>query len=57
MADESKCPSLTEDGVPDRLNFPSMEEDVLKLWKALDAFKTQLRLTEVREKVPGCGWQ
>lgn len=28
------------------INFPRAEEDVLALWEQLDAFQTQLRLTE-----------
>ncbi len=28
------------------INFPAAEEDVLKFWKEIDAFQTQLRLTE-----------
>ena len=28
------------------VNFPAVEEDVLRLWKDIDAFQTQLRLTE-----------
>lgn len=53
MADESKGnerPDLTAGGVPERLSFPGTEEAVLALWKHLDAFKTQLRLTKV------CQW-
>ena len=51
MADEAKTterPDVTAGGVPDRLSFPATEETVLKLWQHLDAFKTQLRLSEVR---------
>lgn len=28
------------------INFPKAEEDTLRFWKDIDAFKTQLRLTE-----------
>lgn len=68
MADEAKTterPDVTAGGVPDRLSFPATEETVLKLWQHLDAFKTQLRLSEVRPAGLGvvpcicvhvCGW-
>ncbi|KAI6359402.1 Isoleucine--tRNA ligase, cytoplasmic [Pyricularia grisea] len=28
------------------INFPKTEEEVLRLWREIDAFQTQLRLTE-----------
>lgn len=28
------------------ISFPKTEEEVLKLWREVDAFQTQLRLTE-----------
>lgn len=28
------------------VNFPKAEEDVLQFWRDIDAFQTQLRLTE-----------
>lgn len=32
--------------VPDRFDFPAEEQNVLRLWKQIDAFKTQLKLSE-----------
>lgn len=32
------------------INFPKTEEDVLALWQELDAFQTQLRLTEGQQR-------
>jgi hypothetical protein len=31
--------------LPERVNFPQQEEEVLALWKRLDAFKTSLALS------------
>jgi len=31
--------------LPERVNFPQQEEEVLALWKRLDAFKTSLELS------------
>jgi hypothetical protein len=28
------------------INFPQTEEEILKFWREIDAFQTQLRLTE-----------
>lgn len=32
------------------ISFPQTEEDVLRLWKDIDAFQTQMRLTEGRDR-------
>lgn len=32
------------------INFPQVEEEVLAFWKKVDAFQTQLRLTESGER-------
>lgn len=32
------------------INFPKVEEEVLALWQELDAFQTQLRLTEGQQR-------
>lgn len=32
------------------ISFPEAEEDVLALWREIDAFQTQLRLTEGCER-------
>lgn len=32
------------------INFPQAEEDVLAFWQELDAFQTQLRLTEGQQR-------
>ena len=33
---------------PDNLSFPKAEEEVLKYWNEIDAFKTSLKLSEGR---------
>ena len=32
--------------LPERVSFPGMEEEMLKLWEKLDAFKTSLELSK-----------
>jgi isoleucyl-tRNA synthetase len=32
------------------ISFPKVEEDVLTRWREIEAFQTQLRLTENRER-------
>ena len=32
--------------VPDRLDFPDMEDRLLRLWKELNAFQTSMRLSK-----------
>ena len=32
--------------VPDNINFPKAEEEVLKFWNGIDAFQTSLKLSE-----------
>ena len=34
--------------MPTKLDFPVVEEDILKLWKKMDAFKTSLALSKDR---------
>ena len=36
--------------VPDRFDFPKEEEEILKLWKKLDAFRTSLKQSKDRPK-------
>ena len=36
--------------VSEHYNFPKEEEEVLKLWNQLDAFKTSLKLSEGRPR-------
>jgi isoleucyl-tRNA synthetase len=37
--------------LPERADFAKMEEKVLNLWKAVDAFKTSLKLSEGKPEV------
>lgn len=32
------------------INFPRAEEEILKFWNDIDAFQTQLRLTEGKDR-------
>lgn len=33
-----------------RISFPQTEEDILRFWKGIDAFQTQMRLSEGRDR-------
>lgn len=39
-------PTTTTGAATMSISFPKTEEEVLKLWRDVDAFQTQLRLTE-----------
>lgn len=41
--------------LPERADFVKMEEKVIAQWKAIDAFKTQLKLSEGKPEVSPCG--
>lgn len=34
------------DDLPEKINFPQQEDNVLEYWKEIDAFKTSLKLSE-----------
>ena len=36
--------------VPNRMDFPTEEEKVMRLWKELDGFRTSLRQSKVRPR-------
>ena len=53
MANKQKeAPEITDDVLEatENFNFATEEENVLKMWNEIDAFKTQLRLSENRRK-------
>jgi len=37
--------------LPDKVDFPKMEERIMELWKKLDAFQTSLKLSEGKPEV------